>query len=203
MRAVAHRVRLAGVVPSLVLALALALSACGSDSDGDETDTRGEDSSQTPTTDPSGTGTPSSSGPSGSTDPGSTDPGSTDPGSTDPGSVDFDEVAILHATGAGGESSTTPVVLDSPAAVADFVAPFTRGDLGQQVRATVTTTKVPADRTLVGSVISIGCDVPPGVNVTAVDGVTITAQKVASPLPECFAPVTTVALVLVDSSALR
>ncbi|KQZ67169.1 hypothetical protein [Nocardioides sp. Root151] len=175
---VARRTSLLLAVPTTLLALTL--GACGSESDGDD-DTRAEDTTQT---------TPS------------TGPGSTSPSpSTGGGGVDFDEVAILHATAAGGETSAAPVVLDSDAAVADFVAPFTRGDLGQQVQTTYDATKVPDGRTMVGSVISIGCDVPPGVTVSAADSLTITPKKVASPLPECLAPVTTVALVLVDSDA--
>jgi hypothetical protein len=50
---------------------------------------------------------------------------------------------------------------------------------------------------VVGAVVASGCDVPPGVTAT-VDGqggVTIEAQEVASPLPECLIPVTTIALV--------
>lgn len=50
---------------------------------------------------------------------------------------------------------------------------------------------------VVGAVVASGCDVPPGVTATAdgQGGVTIEAQEVASPLPECLIPVTTVALV--------
>ena len=56
---------------------------------------------------------------------------------------------------------------------------------------------------LLGSVVSVGCDVPPGVDVHRTGGgLAITAQKVAAPTKECFAPVTTVALVLVDAAAL-
>ncbi len=45
-------------------------------------------------------------------------------------------------------------------------------------------------------VVSVGCDVPPGATVQ--DGV-IVPEKVASPLKECFAPVTTVALASVPA----
>jgi hypothetical protein len=51
--------------------------------------------------------------------------------------------------------------------------------------------------------VSIGCDVPPGVTVqTQDDGLAIVAMKVKSPLQECLAPVTTVALVTIDREAL-
>jgi hypothetical protein len=62
---------------------------------------------------------------------------------------------------------------------------------------------LPRDQKLAAAVVSIGCDVPPGVTVQKLeDGVAIVPREVPSPLPECLAPVTTVALVGVDESAL-
>jgi hypothetical protein len=59
---------------------------------------------------------------------------------------------------------------------------------------------VPSGQTLLGAVVAIGCDVPPGVTVQHADGgLAITALKVEKPREECFAPVTTVALVAVDA----
>ena len=47
---------------------------------------------------------------------------------------------------------------------------------------------VPEGYTVMGAVVSIGCDVPPGVTVSqGPDGWVFTPQKVASPLQECFA----------------
>ena len=58
---------------------------------------------------------------------------------------------------------------------------------------------MPEGQELYGAVIAVGCDSPDQVVVDVHDAeVTITAVKVPSPLPECFAPMTTVALVLVD-----
>lgn len=174
-----HRSILSVAAPAVLLAVLLA--GCGSEGD-DEPDARGEESSQSPSSE-------STSDPSSST-------------SQDPGTVGFEEVAILHETAAGGEVSQTPVVLDSEDAVDGFVGAFTRGTLGEQVRTEVDATDVPEGKVLVGSVIGLGCDVPPGVNVsTDADGLRVSGRKVASPLPECLAPVTTVALVLVDADA--
>ena len=51
-----------------------------------------------------------------------------------------------------------------------------------------------------GAVVSIGCDVPPGVDGDqSADGWVFTPQEVARPLQECFAPVTSVALVAVPA----
>jgi hypothetical protein len=50
-------------------------------------------------------------------------------------------------------------------------------------------------------VVTIGCDVPPSASVRVENGdVVITPAKVPIPLPECFAPVTSVAIVLAPAS---
>jgi hypothetical protein len=83
--------------------------------------------------------------------------------------------------------------------VAAFIEPFERG-LGQQIKDKVAATDVPEGQALVAAVVGIGCDVPPSVTITETGGgVEITPDKVASPLPECFAPVTSVAMALVPS----
>ena len=90
--------------------------------------------------------------------------------------------------------------LDSEAAVHDFTAGFDGGSLAGDVQDQVATTDVPDGQVVAGAVVAIGCDVPPGVTVQrAGDGIEITPLAVTAPKPECFAPVTTVALVLVDA----
>jgi hypothetical protein len=53
-----------------------------------------------------------------------------------------------------------------------------------------------------GAVVAVGCDRPPGavVSLDANGDVQITPEEVASPLQECLAPVTTVALASVPGS---
>lgn len=122
----------------------------------------------------------------------------TDPGPS--GAVDFTEVGLPHATAAGGEVDTTAVPLDTAGAVQDFTAGFEGGSLAGDVQDQVATTDVPDGQVLAGAVVSIGCDVPPGVTVQrAGSGLQVMPLKVKAPTPECFAPVTTVALVLVDA----
>lgn len=126
--------------------------------------------------------------------------GSTSAGLPD-GPVDSTLVELVSQTAAGGKVSERATVLAETADVADFVEQFKTGKLGGELMAAAEGAEVAQGQELVGAVVALGCDVPPGVSVQAVDGVlTITPLKVKSPLQECFAPVTTVALVSVDAS---
>lgn len=175
---------LSAAAPAALLAVLLA--GCGTEGDGDA-DARGEDASPTASTSP---GEPSSSA----------DP--TDAGSTSTGGVDFEEVAILHGTAEGGTTATSPVLLDSQAAVDAFASGFSGRNLAEKIRSTYDSTDIPEGTALVAATISVGCDVPPGVTVVSgQEGLQVIGKKVVSPLRECFAPVTSVALVLVDAGA--
>jgi hypothetical protein len=128
------------------------------------------------------------------------DPAPSSPTSSD-GTVQFELVDTITVTAAGGEVSATAVPLTDDAAVQAFTAQFTAGDLGAQVEDAVAQTDVADDEVLYGAVVAIGCDSPEQVAVsTSETGLVITALKVPSPLPECLAPMTTVALVLVPAS---
>lgn len=100
-------------------------------------------------------------------------------------------VGIVHETAAGGSSSATLTRLDDAADVTRFGAQFERPDLGQQVVDLVAAHPPPDGHVLAAAVLSIGCDVPPGV--AYADG-RVTPHKVASPLDTCYAPVTSVAV---------
>ena len=129
------------------------------------------------------------------------DTGSSDAGSSG-GAVDFTEVAMVSATAAGGRPSQRPTVLDDAAAIGAFSEQFRNPAMKQQLLKAVRGADVAAGRTLVGAVVALGCDVPPGVTVhRTADGLAITPRQVPSPLPECLAPVTSVALVTVDADA--
>ncbi|MGZ6754011.1 MAG: hypothetical protein ACXVEJ_11180 [Nocardioides sp.] len=126
---------------------------------------------------------------------------SSSPAATD-GPVDFTQVAMVSMTGGGGRVSTRGTVLGDDAAIAAYARQFRTGAVGDQIRAKAAAAHLPDGRSLVVAVVAIGCDVPPGVHVTAAaGGVVVTPDKVASPLPECLAPVTSIALVSVPSSA--
>jgi hypothetical protein len=109
---------------------------------------------------------------------------------------DFQTVALVSQTAAGGKVDPNAVRLDDRAARDAFVSQFERRGLDRKIERAIASATVPAGYSLLGAVVAIGCDVPPGVTVTvSPDGYVITAQKAASPLQECFAPVTTVAIV--------
>jgi hypothetical protein len=117
------------------------------------------------------------------------------------GEVDFTEIALVSESAVDGESASEPVVLDTEQARADFAARFTGDRMGQAIDDAVAGADVPDGQTLVGAVVSIGCVAPDEVFVEeTARGLEITAGKVAGTKQQCFAPVTTVALVAVDSS---
>jgi hypothetical protein len=109
-------------------------------------------------------------------------------------------VEIVTGTGAGG--ATGPAVrLDAPGGLARLTRAFSGHPLAAEVRSVVAATDVPSGQGLYGAVVAIGCDVPPDASVRVEDGdVVITPAKVTSPLQECFAAVTSVAIVLAQVS---
>ena len=119
------------------------------------------------------------------------------------GPVDFTEVALLSVTAAGGEVDYRATVLDDATAVSQFAAQFETAAMGDELTTAVREADVAEGQQLVAAVVSIGCDVPPGVTVQKLKrALAIVPLKVKSPLKECLAAVTTVALVAVDESAL-
>jgi hypothetical protein len=126
------------------------------------------------------------------------DPGSASPSGPIPGARVL-PLVTLHAV-AGHVSEAMP--LDTPAQVDAFVQRFPGALVQKRVRGALRAPLAGAGSPVVGAVVASGCDVPPGVVVTADGhgGVSIVAREVASPLPECLVPVTTVALVALPSS---
>lgn len=101
---------------------------------------------------------------------------------------------LVSGTSAGGEVSRRASPLPDEAAVTAYAAQFSEPFATKLTRA-ATRVEVPEGNTLVAAVVTVGCDVPPGVDVRRDgDGIEITPQEVAAPHEECFAPVTTVAL---------
>ncbi|MBF4763499.1 hypothetical protein ISU07_10205 [Nocardioides islandensis] len=159
-----------------VLLVALVLAGCG-------------DAASDTASDPApSTGTP-------------TDSASTSPPTVDPSSgVEAQTVAILSQTAAGGRVDLNAVPLADEGARHEFAAQFNRPNMENKIARAVASATIPEGFTLMGAVVSIGCDVPPGVTVTqSPDGWVVQPDPVASPLKECFAAVTTVALVAVPA----
>ena len=109
-------------------------------------------------------------------------------------------IAIVSQTAAGGEVDLNAVPVDDDAALQDFTAQFNKAGLEEKIATAVAGATVPEGYTVMGAVVSIGCDVPPDVSVEqGPDGWVVTPHKVPSPLQECFAPVTSVAIVAVPA----
>lgn len=118
--------------------------------------------------------------------------------------IDFTQVAVLSATGAGGRTGPAEV-LDDAAAVGRFADRLGGGPLSADVRGAVGATDVPQGQVLAAAVVAVGCDPAPSVaSVTREGGrLRIVPTAVEQPLEECFAPVTSVAVVLVDETVAR
>lgn len=115
--------------------------------------------------------------------------------------VAHSEVELVSATAAGGSVDNLATVLADADDLAAFSAQF-RGEMPGKLQRATNRMQVADGEVLVGAVVWIGCDVPPGVRVTSTEfGVVLTAEKILKPMLECFAPVTTVALVSVDAEA--
>jgi hypothetical protein len=108
-------------------------------------------------------------------------------------------MSVVHATAAGGEVADEVTVLKDDAAVAEYAGRF-RGALPDKIARAAAGLEVPAGHELVAAVVAVGCDVPTGVDLVGEGAdATFVPQKVVSPHPECFAPVTTVALGVVPA----
>ncbi|WP_134741316.1 hypothetical protein [Nocardioides sp. 503] len=122
-------------------------------------------------------------------------PPSDEPSPDEPASDEPVVVALVSETGGGGTSSDVLAPVDGPGLDA-FLTQVDSATLGEEVRAAVRGHDLPSGHSQGAAVVSVGCDVPPEVFVTQVDGAwTVTPAKVASPRQECYAAVTTVAVV--------
>lgn len=170
----------------LAIAVSVTLVACSADSGPGDASGKDE-TSQSPT----------------SKDPADQNP--TDQSSTDQsesvGDVDFTQVALLTESAAGGQISKSPVLLDSADAVAEFTGQFNGRTLGSDIEAAVSSAKPAAGQVLVGAVVALGCETPTGVSVSNDDGLVITPTGMPKPTTQCFAAVTTVAIVAVAVDA--
>ena len=110
---------------------------------------------------------------------------------------DAQVLPLVTIHGVAAHVSTRAVPLTTPRQRQAFFQQFPGAMVRQRVRGALRGPLQQGGSNLVGAVVASGCDVPPGVTATAdgQGGVTIVAQEVASPLPECLIPVTTVALV--------
>jgi hypothetical protein len=103
-------------------------------------------------------------------------------------------VLVSGTAGRGAEATHATDVTDD-AALTAYVAQFDDAFAAKVVQA-ARKVDVEHGQALLAQVVAIGCDVPPSARVR---GETIVPGKVASPMQECLAPVTTVALAAVPA----
>jgi hypothetical protein len=132
----------------------------------------------------------------------STSSTATDPNSPSAGpAVGAHVYPLISMTGGGGRVSEQASELDTPAQVEAFTSQFRVPAMKHQIMATLTKAES-SGHGVFGAVIAVGCDRPPGAGVV-LDGsgrVQIVPREVASPLPECLAAVTTVAIASIPGS---
>jgi len=108
----------------------------------------------------------------------------------------FTQVDLLSATAAGGEVTTQPTLLPDDAAVQEYAGQFRSDELGGEIIAAADQADVPEGQQLAAAVVAVGCEVPTKVVGTG-EGDDLALHAVLPPsTKQCFAPITTVALVL-------
>ncbi len=108
---------------------------------------------------------------------------------------------LVSQTGGGGRVSTQATLLGTQAQIDGFTRQFRAPALANRVSAAAAQA-AKSGYLVYGAVVALGCDVPPGAMV-ALDAngeVQLTAEDVPSPLQECLAPVTTVAIATVPGA---
>lgn len=106
------------------------------------------------------------------------------------------QVALLTATSAGGEVTTEPTPLPDAAAVREYADQFRNDELGGEIVTAAADATVPEGQQLAAAVVAVGCEVPTRVVGTGTASDVELHAVLPSPTKECFAPITTVALVL-------
>ena len=76
-------------------------------------------------------------------------------------------IAIVSQTAVGGHVDLDAVPLADEAAQREFTAQFNRPGMERKIAQAVAAATVPEGYTVMGAVVMVGCDVPPGVLVTA------------------------------------
>ena len=171
--------------------LLLAAAGCGSET-GDDSGTASDPSTSEPT---------KTSTPEPSPSPGDESTSSGSGGSLTVGDVvEPGQAVIVSASNVKVEAAPRASALVDDEAIDAFVASLDER-FGTDVRAAATQVQVPADSTLFGSVVSMGCETPTSVDwVSTFDGIEAQAT-LPKPGVQCLVPVTSIALFLVPADA--
>jgi hypothetical protein len=117
------------------------------------------------------------------------------------GPIEFELVEMVTETAVGGMVSPGAVALADASAVQQFSGQFEDDRMEIRLLQLVDELEVPDDKAAYAAVVALGCEVPTEVTVTSTDtGILIEARKPMTKPVECLAPMTTVAVVLVDES---
>lgn len=117
------------------------------------------------------------------------------------GPIKFELVEMVTETSVGGMVSPGAVPLADVSAVRQFSAQFENDRMELYLVQLIDELKVPDDKAAYAAVVAIGCQVPPDVTVTSTDtGILIEGTKPTTKPVQCIAPMTSVAVVLVDES---
>src|SRR4051812_5104069 len=117
----------------------------------------------------------------------------------DPSAAEVSQVALLTGTSAGGEVTTEPTPLPDDAAAEEYAAQFRNDELQAEIVATAKQTVVPEGQQLAAAVVAVGCEVPEKIVGTGSGSDLALHAPLPSPTKQCFAPITTVALVLIPA----
>ena len=132
-----------------------------------------------------------------------TDPGdgpASDPAgvpSRSPGLVEGAHVLpLISMTGAGGRAQPTATLLNSRPDIQSFAQQFRVPAMSRRLESALRGVEHGPNEDVVGQIVAVGCDRPPGVDVMAdaAGDIRLVPHEVASPLEECLAAVTTVAV---------
>lgn len=104
-------------------------------------------------------------------------------------------VDIVSGSAAGGDVAAEATVIEDDRALERYLRQFDSDPFVGELTEAIDAHELAGDRVLGLAVIEISCDEPPSATVTSDgDAFVVTAAKVTSPHIECYAPVTSVAV---------
>lgn len=114
-----------------------------------------------------------------------------------PNGPQWTQVEILNITSAGGTVSDTLAPVSKPEQIDAFVSGLASPDAARLVRRAARAAEVPAGHRLMGAVVAQGCEPPTEVDVHTGSGSPTVDVEVGQRNLQCFAAITSVALVSV------
>ena len=117
------------------------------------------------------------------------------------GEVTFELVEMVTETAVGGTIVPEATAVPDQLALQGFAGQFEDDRMLTRLTQVLDGLEVPDDKAAYAAVVAIGCEVPPEVTVSRTDTQLVIADADLTPeQSECFAPMTSVAVVLVDEA---